>query len=246
MNKVSLITKIRIKTPFYFKIFMSKFLFLIFYTPVGSRWWFVKKEIYFGGYKTNIKRKLVSDYDLRSQNEINYRGMTGGDRMLIHGYAKDYSNYLKKFTKNNLEKFNILEVGILQGTGLAVWASTFPNSNIFGADIDLSHFESNKKNLNQKLDLNFSNIKVFQFDQLNPEKFNFLDIDHKSLDIVIDDGLHSTESILKTARFLNPYLSEKFVYFIEDVVVDIKEDLEKLFPDCKIIKSKQLFIIKNN
>ena len=38
----------------------------------------------------------------------------------------------------------------------------------------------------------------------------------KTFDIVIDDGLHSTESIVKTWRSVRPHLSERFVFFIED------------------------------
>ena len=87
--------------------------------------------------------------------------------MLIHGYASSYSKHLSNYTKDYLNKFNILEIGILEGTGLAVWAETFPNSNIYGADIDLSNFESNKINLISKSNNILENIEVFKFDQPN-------------------------------------------------------------------------------
>ena len=36
------------------------------------------------------------------------------------------------------------------------------------------------------------------------------------MDVVIDDAFHSDESIINTFDELQPYLAEKFVYFIED------------------------------
>jgi hypothetical protein len=37
-----------------------------------------------------------------------------------------------------------------------------------------------------------------------------------TLDIVIDDGFHSVDSIVNTFRAIKPYLSPRFVFFIED------------------------------
>lgn len=38
----------------------------------------------------------------------------------------------------------------------------------------------------------------------------------QTLDVVIDDGLHSTDSIITTWRSVAPHLSPRFVYFVED------------------------------
>ena len=220
-------------------------MFLILFTKAGSKLWFIKKEIFFGGYKTNIPRNVVSINDHRTKEQINFGGMTGGDRMLFHGYAGLYSKYLKPYLKNRYKNYNFLEVGILEGTGLAVWGSTFPNANIFGADIDLKHFDNNKNQLREKADFNFDNIEVFKFDQLNPKKFQFNKLDNILFDIIIDDGLHSKKSILNTALFFKNHLSKNFIYFIEDVTVDITEDIKNIFPDCNICQLGQLVVIEN-
>jgi hypothetical protein len=38
----------------------------------------------------------------------------------------------------------------------------------------------------------------------------------RKVDIVIDDGFHSHETIFNTLNALNEFLAGKFVYFIED------------------------------
>ena len=237
---------LKINLIYFLKLFYSKIFYLFIFRPtVGSSNWFIKKEIYFGGYKKNIKRKIVSNLDHRSSSEITQGGMTGGDRMLIHGYASSYSKHLSNYTKDYLNKFNILEIGILEGTGLAVWAETFPNSNIYGADIDLSNFESNKINLISKSNNILENIEVFKFDQLEPYKYEINQIKKNSLDIVIDDGLHSKDSIIKTAKFLKPYLSDEFVYFIEDVNFDLLDSVKLIFPNSKLYESGKLIVVSN-
>ena len=66
-----------------------------------------------------------------------------------------------------------------------------------------------------------------------------------SLDIVIDDGLHSKDSIIKTAKFLKPYLSDEFVYFIEDVNFDLLDRVKLIFPNSKLYESGKLIVVSN-
>jgi hypothetical protein len=111
----------------------------------------------------------------------------------------------------------ILEVGILKGTGRSIWSEYFKNKSIYGFDYDLGNFEDNKSNL---IELGaFKDVLPITmfYDQFadNSEamKKTFGD---KKLDVVIDDAFHSDESIINTFDELQPFLSEKFVYFIED------------------------------
>ena len=67
------------------------------------------------------------------------------------------------------------------GASLYGWEEFFPNSNIFGADID------------RDILFNTPNIKTFFCDQTNPEiiKNMWLEPDlHGDFDIIIEDGLH--------------------------------------------------------
>ena len=133
--------------------FLNNFLFLIRlfslkkpkYYKFGSSKWLESVEKLYGGRTTNIARRKVSKYDSRSSKILKTGGMTGGDKMLYNKYSKIYSKYLNQFEYN--DDLVIVEFGILKGVGLAVFSSLFPNSTIFGLDIDLNYFEENLHNL---------------------------------------------------------------------------------------------------
>lgn len=66
--------------------------------------------------------------------------------MLHHGYAKKYSEYLLPYIKKG-EPVTVAEVGILKGTGIAIWCDFFENGRVLGFDIDLGHINGNMNNL---------------------------------------------------------------------------------------------------
>ena len=142
----------------------------------------------------------------------------GGDRMNVffHGYSGKYSEYLSPL-KQSKEPINILEVGILKGTGLAVWSEYFDRKQIYGFDYNLSNFEDNKENL-LELGAFKDGLPITRFfDQFADNSETLREtFGDKKLDVVNDDAFHSDESIIKSFDELQPYLAEKFVYFIED------------------------------
>jgi hypothetical protein len=181
----------------------------------GSWQWLMCTELKYGGYTTNVKRIKVSPLDPRSHGEISTGGMTGGDRMLVHGYAPHYANHLSRF--NGINNLVVLEVGILKGTGLAIWCDLFPVARVIGLDIDLGHTKNNMSNLKRLGAFEKNQPELYEFDQLRPNNKSLSEILGKSkANIVIDDGLHARESILITLEALKPYLANDFVYFIED------------------------------
>lgn len=181
---------------------------------MGSTMWLKRCELHFGGLSVKVKRLNVSDLDPRTQDQILKGGMTGGDRMIYNSYASVYSQWLpKKFE----EELNIVEVGILKGQGLALWSVLYRFSNIFGLDIDLSHTKKNLPYLQSRGAFSSCNLKLVEFDQFSPNNLNSSLIgDNERFDIIIDDGFHSIEAIMNTLDYMYPYLSEDFVYFIED------------------------------
>ena len=225
-------------------------LFILYIFPnasykVGSKFWFIYSEKYFGGYKTNIKRNIVSKYDIRSKKEISFGGMTGGDRMLIQGYAKFYVKFLKSYIEKRNSNLTILEVGILEGTGLALWSALFPNSKILGADIDLNYFQKNFLSLKSKGAFLSSDPILFNFDQLDVKEFDDFRIENLKFDIVIDDGLHSKDAILNTLKYFFPTLNEQFVYIIEDVNINLIEEIKVITKDCIVEQFGELIVIHN-
>src|SRR4029434_7274677 len=117
----------------------------------GTPQWLCVTEIKYGGLRTNVPRHKVSPLDPRSREEIETGGMIGGDRMSAgqdgfgHGYAESYAEFLKPYLDR--KHLTVVEAGILDGIGLAIWSTLFPDADIIGLDIDLSHFEANRDNL---------------------------------------------------------------------------------------------------
>ena len=183
--------------------------------PLGSSEWLIRSEVRYGGYVTNVARRHVSPRDTRTPEQLAFGGMTGGDRMLHHGYAPTYARYLQPFL--GAKDLTVAEFGILKGTGLAIWCDLFASARVIGLDIDLSHFRENRPALERRGAFRHNQPELQEYDQLvsGQERLNQI-LNGKTLDIVIDDGLHSIELILTTWRAVEPFLSPRFAYLIED------------------------------
>lgn len=209
----------------------------------GSPEWFVAAEKKYGGYHTFLKRRLVSPSDHRNENEINKGGMQGGDRMYHHSYSKIYSQYLKPFSLDDTNPKTLIEIGILKGTGLAIWSEFMPKADIIGLDIDLSYTTENIPFLMSKGAFKKKPPELHKFDQLNCDPHDVKKIlGSRKIDICIDDGLHSDESIIKTLNAVIPSLADNFVYFIEDHAT-ISSVLSVNYPQFKIIDYDEMTVI---
>lgn len=176
---------------------------------VGSWQWLALSELQYGGYKPGV----ASD-DNR-----------GGDRMspfdgqFCHGYGFSYAEFLKPLIPRRMARLTLVEIGILNGSGLAIWCDLFPNARVIGLDLDLRNFEKNRSFLESKGALSKNSPELFEFNQLDlPKARNILRdvLGDDKVDIAIDDGCHSIESIKITFDALKPHLNRNFVYFIED------------------------------
>ena len=211
---------------------------------IGSPEWLAFYEHKFGGYISKVKVNEVSDNDLRSKKELETTGrMIGGDRMIHHDYAKNYSKFLRPFLDSN-KNIVLVECGILMGTGLAVWSKLFPDASLIGLDIDINYFKQNYKKL-KNLGA-FTNVepKLLKFDQFNPntEKLEIY-LNGRGIDIFIDDGLHSEETIKNTLRSVKKLMSKSFVYFIEDNEF-VSDSIQIEHPDLDVISFGQLTVIR--
>lgn len=135
--------------------------------------------------------------------------------MLHHGYGVTYSRFLAPFIGR--ASLTVAEFGILKGTGLAIWCDLFADARVLGFDIDLSHFEENRPRLIQRRAFQRTTPEVHEYDQL-VDGAGVLGgiLKSDSLDVVIDDGHHTVDAIVKTWRSVRPHLSDQFVYFVED------------------------------
>ena len=167
------------------------------------------EQKYSGGIYTTVRTK-------KSKKDIKLKH-TGGDRMKSknHNYSYDYNKFLEPLQN---KKINLAEVGILKGSGLAIWSDMFhKDSRIIGFDIDTDIFNNNLNNLIELGAFTKSKPEIFTMDQWNDNTIFLKDIlKNDKLDVVIDDGCHANETVLKTFKSFLPYLNKKFIYFVED------------------------------
>ncbi len=92
----------------------------------------------------------------------------------------------------------------LGGESLRFWKDYFPNTMIFGIDIqDKSGLEEDR-------------IVILQGSQTDEEFLRSVVRRIGSLDVVIDDGSHINSHVIQTFKFLFPLLNEGGIYVIED------------------------------
>ena len=212
---------------------------------IGSKEWLISMELKYGGLSTNVKRNKLSELDprlkIKKQKLFDGIGMSGGDRMLYHGYAEYYSKYLMDFFQN--QKIVLVEVGILKGVGLAIWCDLFKNSRIIGYDIDLKHINDNMVNLKEKNAFSYNKPELYEFD-IYQNNIDFLNENLKEdkVDVCIDDGPHTDESILKNFENFIPFLSNKFIYFIEDNK-QVYKKIRKLYPQYTTVNYGELTVV---
>lgn len=189
-------------------------------------------EIKYGAGITNVKRRKVSPHDPRTRSQITKGGMRGGDRMSDHNhsYQSYYAKHLQSYV--GMENLVIAEIGILLGSGLALWSDLFKNSRILGFDIDIRYAHDNLVNLKSK-GANTDNIELHEIDQFVDNRL-LVDgiLKGDKLDIVIDDGVHNESAILQTITSVEDNLSDNFVYFIEDI--NVSGAIQSAFPYFRV------------
>ena len=124
-----------------------------------------------------------------------------------HTYT-DFYELLFQLNRSGIK--NVLECGILNGASLRVWRDYFENAEVIGIDIDKTSL------------FNEERIRTFHCDQTSVESIKgFIDkakIKAKSLDVVIDDGLHEFFAGVCLFENLIDCLAPNGFYIIEDVV----------------------------
>lgn len=147
--------------------------------------------------------RIPNNHTLKGIYEKNkeiHKDSGGGDKGTVHNYIPYYEELLRPYKYLHL---NILEIGVYRGESIKMWKEYFPNSNIYGIDIDLSNVE-NTDNL-------------FICDINDKERFNELFKGIK-FDIIIDDGSHILEDQITALNNLyNDYLNENGLFIIEDI-----------------------------
>jgi hypothetical protein len=116
------------------------------------------------------------------------------------------------------------------GASLYGWQEFFPNSDIFGADID------------SNILFNTDKIKTFYCDQTNPNIIKYMwneKILQENFDIIIEDGLHTFSANVCFFENSIHKLKPNGYYIIEDIINDEKhlfinkiKEWENQYKDC--------------
>jgi hypothetical protein len=120
-------------------------------------------------------------------------------------------HYQEHFALLRNKKLKILEIGVggyddpkSGGESLRMWKQYFPNSMIYGMDIvDKSALEEDR-------------IKIFQGSQDDEAFLKKIVTETGKFDIIIDDGSHRNNHVIKTFKILFPELNNGGIYVVED------------------------------
>jgi cephalosporin hydroxylase len=131
------------------------------------------------------------------------------DKNTVHSYFNTYQSLFQhKFNDSN----NILEVGVYHGGSIKLWNDLFPNSSVFGIDIQDNIDNNLKSQLN-----NNSNIHLFINHDAYNSDFVSDNLSHIKFDILIDDGPHTLDSMKSFISLYSPLMNEGGILVIEDV-----------------------------
>jgi hypothetical protein len=133
----------------------------------------------------------------------------GTDKIGAHFYTQHYSRYFAPIRKRRM---TILEIGVggyddpmEGGESLRMWKRYFPNSQIVGIDLyDKSRLAERR-------------IDTIQCDQTDAAQLTEISRRYGGFDIVIDDGSHLNEHVIRTFQILFLLLKNPGYYVIEDL-----------------------------
>jgi demethylmacrocin O-methyltransferase len=157
-----------------------------------------------------LRRIFLNFVSLFAKNDLNKLGIIyGTDKVGHHFYTQ---HYMTHFSHLKNKKIRLLEIGVggaenpdIGGHSLRMWKRYFPYSSIYGIDIfDKSSLCENR-------------IKIYQGSQVDEQFLDEITKEIGELDVIIDDGSHLSEHIIKSFKLLFPKLKKGGIYVVEDV-----------------------------
>jgi hypothetical protein len=130
------------------------------------------------------------------------------DKVGSHEYTDAYAEHFKRFRNR---KITLLEIGVggyafeLGGRSLVLWNAYFQNAKIAAIDIL------------DKTSLSRGRIKVFQCSQVDQAGLQKICDTYGGFDIIIDDGSHISEHMIKSFEMLFSRVRPGGIYVIEDL-----------------------------
>ena len=162
------------------------------------------------------------------------------DKHTSHSYVQEY--YEDAFKKYQDKEISFLEIGVLMGESMKLWCDYFKNAkNIVGVDTferdSMEKVTSNLKNYN--LDLWKMNSFKGDEDKFKEFKEGYPD----GFDIIVEDGLHTSEAQIKTFKRYSSLMKKGGLYIIEDINPGVVGDITDALPDIEMkTQSGRIFI----
>lgn len=125
----------------------------------------------------------------------------------FHNYSRQYESLFMPFRDKQIK---ILEIGVFKGESLKALKECFKQSKLIGVDInnECKIYE----NINENIYIEIGNASDKNFIDKIINK-------HGNFDIILDDGSHKNEDVIKTFELLFPFLNDNGLYIVEDTVV---------------------------
>lgn len=161
-----------------------------------------------------LTAEWLVDAEHRYGGYVEMAHANGGDRMAVHGYAQAYADTINAYTERHGWDLTLVEVGVLRGTGLAIWCDLFPR--VYGLDIRPEVFHDYRDELVRAGAFSGCEPVVAYFDQARATPRGVAELVRGPVHIVIDDGSHHDMHTLRTLEAFRPHLADEFLYFVED------------------------------
>lgn len=139
----------------------------------------------------------------------------GSDKNCLNHTFAGY-NYMDHYAKllgglalfhERMAPIRILEIGVLEGRSLKMWADLFPHARVCGLDATYDP------------DCNNPRIVTYKGDQCDAGRLDVINNLDGPFDLIIDDGSHSYSDISNTFTYMFPRMNKHGIYVIEDTNV---------------------------
>ena len=148
---------------------------------------------------------------------------TKTDKNTTHSYLEVYEMLFKE--KQNTAT-NILEIGIQSGGSIKLWHDYFTRAIIYG--VDIQRVKNTCPEIRNKSRIILGSFDAYSKEFINNE-MNKLNV---KFDIMIDDGVHTLESMIFFIEKYLPMLKDDGIFIIEDVAsIDWIDTLTNIVPN---------------
>ncbi len=150
---------------------------------------------------------------------------------LLADYLRHYDRLFSVFRN---EQINLIEIGVLNGDSLRMWAKFFPNARIIGIDIT----EDCRRHANDRIIVEIGS-------QTDPGLLARICAKYPPT-IIVDDGSHQAKEVLFTFQTAFPYLLPGGLYAMEDLFFHYGKHAQYYRHNVQVSPSEYIFALGHN